>query len=75
MPEQLMREVAAVAAARQIAVPAGAPDAVLAYARTQLDPGFKSSMLRDVEAGRPLEVEDLTEPWSGTGGRRAFPPR
>jgi 2-dehydropantoate 2-reductase len=59
MLEQLMREVAAVAAARRIAVPPVAPDAVMAYARTQLHPGFKSSMLRDLESGRPLEVEDL----------------
>ncbi len=59
MLERLMREVAAVAAALDIAVPPVAPEAVLAYARTQLDPDFKSSMLRDLEAGRPLEVEDL----------------
>jgi len=57
--ERLMREVAGVAQARGIAVPPGAPDAVLAYAHPQLDPGFKSSMLRDVERGRPLEVEAL----------------
>jgi 2-dehydropantoate 2-reductase len=57
--EQLMREVTDVAAARGIAVPPAAPDAVLAYARAQLDPQFKSSMLRDVERGRPLEVEAL----------------
>ncbi|MDP9343230.1 MAG: 2-dehydropantoate 2-reductase [Actinomycetota bacterium] len=57
--ERLMREVAAVAEARGIAVPPVAPNAVMAYARTQLDPQFKSSMLRDLEWGRPLEVEAL----------------
>src|SRR5207244_3363444 len=55
----LLHEVAAVAEAREIAIPPGVADAVFAYASAQLPPSFRSSMARDVERGRPLEVEAI----------------
>jgi 2-dehydropantoate 2-reductase len=73
MVERLMREVVAVAGARGLAVPAAAPDAVMAYARTQLDPQFKSSMLRDVERGGPLEVEALNGAVARYGAEAGVP--
>jgi 2-dehydropantoate 2-reductase len=57
--EDACHEVADVAAARGVALPPGAPDAILAYARSMIDE-FNSSMARDVEAGKPLEVESIT---------------
>jgi 2-dehydropantoate 2-reductase len=57
--EDACREVVAVADARGIALPPGAADAILAYARSMIE-DFNSSMARDVEAGKPLEVESIT---------------
>jgi 2-dehydropantoate 2-reductase len=54
-----MEEVGAVAAARGISVAQGLPEVVLASVKTALDPQAKSSMCRDVERGRPLEVEAI----------------
>jgi 2-dehydropantoate 2-reductase len=55
----LLGETATVAAARGVDLPAAMPDAVFAYASSQLDAGFLSSMARDRLAGRPMEVEAL----------------
>src|SRR3954452_20664524 len=61
--ERLLRDVLAeteaVARAVGVAIPPGLADTVRAYAEHQLDPDFSSSMARDVERGRPLEVESL----------------
>jgi len=61
--ERLLRDVLAetdaVARALGIAIPPGLPDTVRAYAEFQLDRGFSSSMARDVERGKPLEIEWL----------------
>ena len=55
----VLHEVGAVAAARGIALPPDPEDTLLRYFDRSLDPGFQSSMCRDVLAGRPLEVEWL----------------
>jgi 2-dehydropantoate 2-reductase len=55
----LLDETEAVARAKDIAVPDRIAELVFAYASTQLEPTFLSSMARDVERGRPLEVESL----------------
>ena len=55
----VLAETEAVAHALGIAVPDGLADVVHGYAEHQLDPGFSSSMARDVERGKPLEVEAL----------------
>jgi 2-dehydropantoate 2-reductase len=56
----IAREVEAVAAARGIALPVKDPvPTVLGYIDEVLEPKLKASMCRDVEAGRPLEVEWL----------------
>jgi 2-dehydropantoate 2-reductase len=57
--ERAMAEVEAVAAARGIALPPNAAQVVLASVNSALDPAAKSSMCRDVEGGRPLEVEAI----------------
>jgi 2-dehydropantoate 2-reductase len=49
----------AVAAARGIHLPDGAADTILAYAKN-MNSEFNSSMARDVEAGKPLEIEAIT---------------
>jgi 2-dehydropantoate 2-reductase len=54
-----MEEVGAVAEARGISIAQGLPGAVLASVKSALDPQAKSSMCRDVERGRPLEVEAI----------------
>jgi 2-dehydropantoate 2-reductase len=54
-----MTEVGAVAADRGITVARGLPESVLASVKSSLDPRAKSSMCRDVERGRPLEVEAI----------------
>lgn len=54
-----MKEVREVAAARGIELAEGAPQATMAAVRTALKPEGKSSMCRDVEAGKPLEVEAI----------------
>lgn len=56
---EAMEEAAAVAAARDIAIAPGLPETVLASVKDALDPQAKSSMCRDVERGRPLEVEAI----------------
>ena len=53
------REVADVAAARGIELPAGMVDGILAYAERILQPDFTSSMARDLDAGKPLEIEAI----------------
>jgi 2-dehydropantoate 2-reductase len=56
----IAREVEAVAAARGITLPVMDPvSTVLGYIDDVLEPALKASMCRDVEAGRPLEVEWL----------------
>jgi 2-dehydropantoate 2-reductase len=55
----IFEEVAAVAMARQIDMPPDPAGIVLAYVDNVLDPKLKSSMCRDVEQGRPLEIESL----------------
>jgi 2-dehydropantoate 2-reductase len=55
----VMTEVADVAAARGIALPPDPVSGVVAAMDTVLDPDLTSSMGRDVERGRPLEVEAL----------------
>src|SRR5207247_7389680 len=57
--EDAAGETEAVARARGIALPPGAPDAILGYARAMTQ-DFNSSMARDLEAGRPLEIEALS---------------
>jgi 2-dehydropantoate 2-reductase len=61
--EQLLRDVLnetdAVARALGIAIPEGLAATVRGYAEQQLDPDFASSMARDVERGKPLEIESL----------------
>jgi 2-dehydropantoate 2-reductase len=54
-----MTEVGTVAAARRISLAPGLPEVVLSSVKTSLDPHAKSSMCRDVERGRPLEVEAI----------------
>lgn len=56
---EAMEETAAVAAARDIALAPGLPETVLASVKDAMDPQAKSSMCRDVERGRPLEVEAI----------------
>jgi 2-dehydropantoate 2-reductase len=48
-----------VARARGIALPEDAAGAMLSYGENVLNPEFKSSMCRDVERGKPLEVEAI----------------
>jgi 2-dehydropantoate 2-reductase len=54
-----MTEVAVVAAACRVALPPDPVSTVVAAVDTVLEPDLKSSMCRDVERGRPLEVEAL----------------
>ncbi len=53
------RECGEVARARGIGLPEDAVAAMLSYGENVLNPEFKSSMCRDVERGKPLEVEWL----------------
>lgn len=62
-----LQEAEDVGRARGVAVPPGFAQLVLAYAGTQLDPRFRSSMARDVERGRPLEVEAINGAVVGHG--------
>ncbi len=57
--EDACRETEAVARALGIDLPPGACDAILGYARAMIQ-DFNSSMARDVEAGKPLEIESIT---------------
>ena len=57
--EGACRETEAVARARGIQLPPGACDAILGYARAMIQ-DFNSSMARDLDAGRPLEIESLS---------------
>src|SRR2546423_7314620 len=52
-------EVVAVAAAEGIHLPDGAAETILAYAKN-MNAEFNSSMARDLDAGKPLEVESIT---------------
>jgi 2-dehydropantoate 2-reductase len=54
----VMEEVASVARARGVALPADAVEKALAFARA-LDPGMRSSLAHDLEQGRRLEIEAL----------------
>jgi 2-dehydropantoate 2-reductase len=54
-----MEEVERVAGARKVALPPDPVQTVLASVSSALDPQAKSSMCRDVEHGRPLEVEAI----------------
>lgn len=53
------RECSQVARATGIPLPEDAAAAMLHYGETVLRPGFKSSMCRDVERGKPLEVDAI----------------
>jgi 2-dehydropantoate 2-reductase len=57
--EDAAREAEAVARARRVDLPPGVTDAILGYARSMIQ-DFNSSMARDLEAGRPLEIESLS---------------
>jgi len=59
MLRDVLAETEAVARALGITIPPAMADAVHAYAEHQLDRSFSSSMARDVERGKPLEVESL----------------
>jgi 2-dehydropantoate 2-reductase len=65
-------EVQAVAGALRIALPANAA-AMLSMGVDALDPTLKSSMCRDVERGRPLEVEALNGAVVRAGGQAGIP--
>jgi 2-dehydropantoate 2-reductase len=54
-----MEEVRMVAMVKGIAISPGLPEAVLTSVKSALDPQAKSSMCRDVERGRPLEIEAI----------------
>jgi 2-dehydropantoate 2-reductase len=75
--EQLLRDVLAetdaVARAVGAAIPPGLPETVRAYAEHQLAPEFSSSMARDVERGKPLEIEALNGAVVRYGGERGVP--
>jgi 2-dehydropantoate 2-reductase len=53
------RECAEVGRARGLTLPEDAHAAMLGYAENVLNPEFKSSMCRDVERGKPLEVDAI----------------
>jgi 2-dehydropantoate 2-reductase len=57
--EAACAETEAVARARGIELPPGACEAIIGYAKAMIQ-DFNSSMARDVEAGRPLEIEALS---------------
>ena len=59
MLRALWDEAQAVGRAKGVEFPDGMTETLLSYAATTLKPGFKSSMARDVDRGRPLEVEAL----------------
>ncbi len=59
MFRSLLDESEAVARAHGIAVPEHIAAMVFAYASNTLEPTFMTSMARDVERGRPLEIESL----------------
>jgi 2-dehydropantoate 2-reductase len=68
-----MEEVGAVAAANGVSVAPGLPEVVLASVKDALDPQAKSSMCRDVERGRPLEVEAINGAVVRFGGVAGVP--
>jgi 2-dehydropantoate 2-reductase len=57
--ESCMREIEAVAKAKGVRLPANTVDERLEFSAKKLEPTASSSMQRDLEAGRPLEVEAL----------------
>ena len=57
--ERLVREAVAVARARGVALPEGEEEGILRFFGT-LPPGMKPSLLLDVEAGGPTEIDDLS---------------
>ena len=65
-------EVVAVAAARGITLPDGICETILGYARSMREE-FNSSMARDIEAGRPLEVESITGAIVAAGEKAGVP--
>jgi 2-dehydropantoate 2-reductase len=68
-----MEEVGAVADARGISIAPGLPEVVLASVKSALDPQAKSSMCRDVERGRPLEVEAINGAVTRFGAESGVP--
>jgi len=68
----LVREAVAVARARQIGLPEDTVSEVLAFTRG-LPGGMKASMLHDLEAGRPLELNWLTGAVVRLGRERGIP--
>jgi 2-dehydropantoate 2-reductase len=70
--EDACREAEAVARARGIELPPGACDAILGYARAMIQ-DFNSSMARDLEAGRPLEIESLSGAVVRSGAEAGVP--
>ena len=71
--QDTMEEVAAVAAARGIGVPPNLPDMVMVGVTQAMDPAMKSSMCRDAELGRPLEVEAINGAVVRFGDEAAVP--
>jgi len=69
----VLTETDAVARALGVAIPPGLADTVHAYAEHQLARDFSSSMARDVERGRPLEVEWLNGAVVRYGDRVGIP--
>ena len=66
-------EAAKVAAAEGIPIEPGAGESVLAFLDEQKGSPWRSSMLKDLEAGRPLELEDLIGHVVNRGGERGIP--
>lgn len=70
--EALLAEIAAIASAEGIDVGADAIEKRMGFMR-QLHPEFKSSMQRDLERGKRLEVDALTGTVVRLGARHAIP--
>jgi len=68
-----MQEVADLAAARGIALGAGAVDATMRMASENLEPTMTSSLARDLAAGKPLELEALNGSASRLGRELGVP--
>jgi 2-dehydropantoate 2-reductase len=65
-------EVDAVARAKGVSLPEGMCETILGYARAMPEE-FNSSMARDLEAGRPLEIESITGAVVAAGERAGIP--
>jgi len=72
MVESALHESIAVARARQIPLAATAFEEILA-AMGEMPPGTKSSMLEDLERGRPLEIDAIVTAVSELGRKVGVP--